>query len=63
MKQKIINAYSFQTLKKGSFELPNTTTTWSRIQPMKFLKRIKSAYKKKKKKHMSHIKIHSSIKK
>lgn len=61
MKQKMINAYSFQTLKKGSFELPNTTTTWSRIQPMSFLKRIKPAYNKKI--HMPHTKIHSTIKK
>lgn len=60
MKQNIINAYSFQTLEEGSFELPNSTTTWSRIQSVSFLKRIKSAYNKKI--HMPHTKLHSSVK-
>lgn len=38
------NPYSFKTLKESSFKLTNTSSARSGIQPMSFLKCIKSAY-------------------
>lgn len=40
-----MTTYPLKTLKESSLKLTNTTSTGGRIQPMSFLKCIKSAFK------------------